>query len=504
MELSNIPTHADTLVVGAGTAGSIIAGRLANKENQHVVLLEAGPDFGPLDNKKWPADLLNGTVIGETHDWGYKSSSQNGEPNHSLERAKVIGGCSSHNGCIAIWGSYVDYDTWESYGNQGWSAKEVLPFFNKANKTLGVRDFKKSEVTPFHSACVTSIEKIGIPRTNNLNDLYEDNGVDISPVNNLHGQRFNAAFGYLDPVRENGYLTIVGDALVDKINLRGNKACSVDAIINKKRINITADRIIISGGAYESPCILMRSGIGSSSNLPDLGIKPQINLNGVGENLHDHPSINIKFQGTALLSNLMREFRQNGNIVYSEQTIAKTKSKNCKEGFDLHVYPVTGVTENSNGKWDCAIYSANMAPISRGHLTLNSANPLEQPIIDQGYLNDSEDKDIEILMEGLVLSREISHQKDISELIGNELIETSRIVSLDDIRKLALHYYHPVGTCKMGPESDSNAVVDNMGKVHGVDNLYVIDASIMPNVPRGNTNIPVAMVAERLVSTLTK
>ena len=144
-----------------------------------------------------------------------------------------------------------------------------------------------------------------------------------------------------------------------------------------------------------------------------------------------------------------------------------------------------------------------MAPISRGHLALKSANPIERPIIDQGYLNDSEDKDIGILMEGLELSREISHQKDISELIGKELIETSRIVSLDHIRKLALHYYHPVGTCKMGPESDSNAVVDNMGRVHGVDNLYVIDASIMPNVPRGNTNIPVAMVAERLVSTLT-
>tara|TARA_Y100000590_G_scaffold279551_2_gene313979 strand:- start:25596 stop:27107 length:1512 start_codon:yes stop_codon:yes gene_type:complete len=503
MKLSNMPKNVDTLVIGGGTAGSIIAGRLASKENQHVVLLEAGPDFGPSNNKTWPADLLNGTVIGETHDWGYKSSSKNGEPNHNLERAKVIGGCSSHNGCIAIWGSYVDYDTWESYGNQGWSAKEVLPYFNKANKTLGVRDFKKSEVTPFHSACVTSIEKIGIPSANNLNDLYEDYGVGISPVNNLHGQRFNAAFGYLDPVRGNGYLSIVGDALVDKINLRGNRACSVDAIINKKRINITADRIIISGGAYESPCILMRSGIGSSSNLSHLGIKTQINLNGVGENLHDHPSINIKFQGTDLLSSLMREFRQNGNVVYSEQTIAKTQSKNCKEGFDLHLYPVTEITENSNGKWDCAIYAANMAPISRGHLALNSADPIERPIIDQGYLNDSEDKDIGILMEGLELIREISHQKVISELIGDELFETSKIVSRDDIRKSALHYYHPVGTCKMGPESDSNAVVDNMGKIHGVDNLYVIDASIMPNVPRGNTNMPVAMVAERLVSKLT-
>ena len=198
----------------------------------------------------------------------------------------------------------------------------------------------------------------------------------------------------------------------------------------------------------------------------------------------------------------MDEFKQSGNTVYSEQTIAKTRSRNCKEGFDLHVYPVTWPTVNINGKWDCGIYSANMAPISRGHLALNSANPLGQPIIDQGYLNDPGDKDITVLMEGLELIREISHQKDLSALIGDELLETSKITSLDDIRNSALHYYHPVGTCKMGPDSDSKAVVNTVGKVHGMDNLYVVDASIMPNVPRGNTNIPVAMVAERIVSTL--
>jgi len=502
MALSNIPKHADTLVVGSGTAGSIIAGRLASRTDQKVILLEAGPDYGSFQNKNWPADLLNGTVIGETDDWGYKSSSPNGQPNHNLERAKVIGGCSSHNGCIAIWGSHVDYDTWESYGNKGWSTQDILPFFNKANKTLRVRDFKRSEITPFHEACVSSIVKTGIPRTNNINDLYEDNGVDISPVNSLDGKRFNAAFGYLDPVRENGYLTIVADALVNKININDNKATSVDTIINKEHINISADRIIISGGAYESPSILMRSGIGSASSLSKLGINPQLDLSGVGENLHDHPSINIKFQGTDLLSNLMDEFKQSGNTVYSEQTIAKTRSRNCKEGFDLHVYPVTWPTVNINGKWDCGIYSANMAPISRGHLALNSANPLGQPIIDQGYLNDPGDKDITVLMEGLELIREISHQKELSALIGDELLETSKITSLDDIRNSALHYYHPVGTCKMGPDSDSKAVVNTVGKVHGMDNLYVVDASIMPNVPRGNTNIPVAMVAERIVSTL--
>ena len=498
----NIPKHTDTLVVGSGTAGSIIAGRLASRLNQKVMLLEAGPDFGPINSKKWPADFLNSTVIGETHDWGYKSSSVNGQPNHNLERAKAIGGCSSHNGCIAIWGSHVDYDIWESYGNEGWSAQDVLPFFFKANKTLRVRDFNESEVTPFHRVCVSAMEKTGIPKTKNLNDLYENQGVNISPVNILDGKRFNAAFAYLDPVRENGYLTILGNSLVNKINIKQNKAISVEAIINKEETLIYADRIIVSSGTFESPSILMRSGIGNDRKLSNLGITPNINLSGVGSNLHDHPSINIKFEGTNLLSNLMKEFRESGQFIFSEQSIAKARSRNCKEGFDLHIYPITGTTENINGRWDCAIYSANMVPLSRGYLELTSNDPFSKPIIDQGYLTDTEDKDIKILKEGLELSREISLQKEAFELIGHELPETSRITSIEDIRKNVLHYYHPVGTCKMGPQSDSTAVVDKRGKVHGLDNLYVIDASIMPTVPRGNTNLPVAMVAERIVSTL--
>ena len=198
----------------------------------------------------------------------------------------------------------------------------------------------------------------------------------------------------------------------------------------------------------------------------------------------------------------MREFKEKGHLIFSEQSIAKVRSKNCKKGFDLHIYPITGTTENSNGRWDCAIYSANMAPLSRGYLELSSDDPQAKPIINQGYFTDTEDKDIKILKEGLELSREISLQKEALELIGHELPETNQILTIEDIRKNALHYYHPVGTCKMGPQTDLTAVVDNMGKLHGLDNLYVIDASIMPTVPRGNTNLPVAMVAERLVSTL--
>ena len=502
MELSNIPTHADTLVIGGGTAGSIIAGRLASRTDQKVVLLEAGPDYGSFSTGNWPADLLDGRIVAETHDWGYKSSSKYGLPNHTLERARVIGGCSSHNGSCAIWGSSVDYDNWAACGNSGWTAEEVLPFFHKANAMLRVRNFKTSEITPFHKAAINSIVKTGIPKTNNLNDLYENSGVDSSPVNIENDNTFNAAFAYLDPVRENGYLTITGNAFVEKVHIEKTKANSIDVIVNEQSINISADKIIVCGGAYESPCILLRSGIGDPADLDKLGIKTKINLPGVGENLHDHSSICLKFEGTDLMSNLMESFIKEGNTIFSEQTIAKAQSKHCREAFDLHIYPVTGINKNINGKWDCAIYTANMAPLSRGNLTLQGENLLGRPRIDQGYLTDPGGKDVAVLMDGLEIIRELSNQEDLANLIGTELSETSGIIDSNTLRQSAWHYFHPVGTCKMGPATDSMAVVDSVGKVHGTDNLYVIDASIMPVVPRGNTNLPIAMLAERIVSTL--
>jgi choline dehydrogenase len=198
----------------------------------------------------------------------------------------------------------------------------------------------------------------------------------------------------------------------------------------------------------------------------------------------------------------MESFIKEGNTIFSEQTIAKAQSKHCREAFDLHIYPVTGINKNINGKWDCAIYTANMAPLSRGNLTLQGENLLGRPRIDQGYLTDPGGKDVAVLMDGLEIIRELSNQEDLANLIGTELSETSGIIDSNTLRQSAWHYFHPVGTCKMGPATDSMAVVDSVGKVHGTDNLYVIDASIMPVVPRGNTNLPIAMLAERIVSTL--
>ena len=165
----------DTLVIGGGTAGAIIASRLAADATHSVVLLEAGPDYGRADAGRWPADLYGGRVVAvNSHDWNYTSAARHGKPNHPLERARVLGGCSAHNGCIAIWGSQVDYDGWAALGNPGWATADLLPYFHRANELLCVRHFAQDEVTPFHAAALQAIQQTGGQLVDNLNNLTED------------------------------------------------------------------------------------------------------------------------------------------------------------------------------------------------------------------------------------------------------------------------------------------------------------------------------------------
>ena len=176
MNAVQLPSYSDTVVIGGGTAGATVAGLLAERGDQSVVLLEAGPDYGPFSEGRWPADLLDGRIVAETHDWAYKSAATNGRSGHALERARVIGGCSSHNGCIALWGSRVDYDGWAAAGNDGWSTDEVLPYFRRASGRLRVREFSADEVTPFHGACIEAMAGAGVPVIEDLNDIDENFG----------------------------------------------------------------------------------------------------------------------------------------------------------------------------------------------------------------------------------------------------------------------------------------------------------------------------------------
>ncbi len=495
--------YADTVVIGGGTAGAAVAARLIQGTSQTVMLIESGPDYGAFSEQRWPSQLLDARSLPGGHDWGYMNGASTGRPSHLLERARVIGGCSSHNGCASIWGSRVDYDNWAALGNEGWSADELLPFFKLANETLRVKRISSSEITPWHQACLDTAPKIGIPQVDDLNDLGEDIGMSTSPVNIVDGVRWNTAFAYLDPLRGNDRLTIQAQTQVDRLQLQNNRVVAVEAIGPDGPLTIQAGTVVICAGTYASPAILLRSGIGPASELDKFGIEAKLNL-AVGKNLHDHPAVYLKFSGTPQIVTAMMDFVARGGILFSEQTIAKFRSKYCTSAYDLHLFPVGGQFMDQADSWEFLLPVANMTPLSRGTVQLTSTDPFATLKIDTAYLSDPERRDIAILWNGIELVREYACQAPLANFIGEEISPTVDYKTPEDVRRDNLHYYHPVGTCKMGSASDPNAVVDARGKVHGMDNLYVADASIMPVVPRANTNIPALVVGERIAAWLTQ
>jgi choline dehydrogenase len=493
--------YADTVVIGGGTAGAAVAARLAQGASQSVMLIESGPDYGAFAEGRWPSPLLDARSLPGGHDWGYVNESSTGRPEHLLDRARVIGGCSSHNGCAAIWGSREDYDHWAALGNDGWSADDLLPFFKLANETLRVKRITASEITPWQQACLDTAPNIGIPQVSDLNDLDEDIGMSTSPVNILDGVRWNTAFAYLDPLRGEDCLTILGGIQVDRLRLEGNRVTAIEAIGPDGPLTIEAGRVVVCAGTYGSPAILLRSGIGPDAKLRALDIETKLDL-AVGENLHDHPAVYLKYSGTPQLVAAMLDFAAKGGILFSEQTIAKFRSKYCTTAYDLHLFPVGGQFTDTADHWDFLLPVANMTPLSRGRVQLTSADPFATLKIDTAYLSDPDGRDLAIIWNGIELVREYACQSPLVDLIGEEISPTADYKTPEDIRRDNLHYFHPVGTCKMSPESDPTAVVDVRGKVHGVDNLYIADASIMPVIPRANTNIPALVMGERIAAWL--
>lgn len=501
-----IPRAADTVVIGGGTAGAVVAGLLAVSSDETIVVLEAGPDFGPYDSGRWPGDLLDARALGYTHDWKYTSEDTYPDRVVPFERAMVIGGCSSHNGCAAIWGSRVDYDAWAALGLAGWSTAELEPAFARANEMMRVRNYADDEVTPFHRAVLEAAEAAGFPRTEDLNDFDEDEGIAPSPVNIAGGVRWNSAFGYLDAARGRPNLTVIGNALVDRVEFDAGRATRVHFIGPDGPESIAAGRVVIAGGTYGSPAVLLRSGIGDPSELQAIGIAPVHDLPGVGRNLHDHPAVQLSWAGAPELEAQMEAFAADAWMP-EEQTIAKLRSSHCppgEAGFDLHIYPVGGPTA-TGWRWDFPV--ACMTPRSRGEVTLRSADPRVSPRLEHRYLSDEAGHDRQVLIDGVRKARAIAAQSPLRELLGEETLPGPAAISDEEIGAWVdanvFHYYHPVGTCAMGPASDPMAVTDSRGRVHGLENVFVADCSIMPIIPRANTNIPAVVVGERIAGWLT-
>lgn len=495
----------DLLIVGGGAAGSTLAGIVARDTDLRVVLLEAGPDYGPHSAGGWPAEMLDARRFGLTHDWGYSGLMQ---PDHEtprkFERGRILGGSSSHNGCIVRLGHRHDYDHWAELGNAGWDWESVKPAFDRAVKAMRVRQPDRSEATPFQAGIIDSAVASGIPEVHDLNDPDAVSGVGLAPVNIQDGIRWNAAFAYLDPVRERPNLQIIGNALVDSIEIELGRAVAVQAVIDGLRMRIPAGRIVLAGGAYGSPAMLLRSGIGDPDELAPVGIQPVHALPGVGKRLTDHATVSLQFWGKEALDRAMDEFEAT-RWLPDEQALAKTRSSRCSEAFDLHVYSLSR-RDAESGRWFYHIAAATMTPRSHGALKLTSADPEATLSVDHGYLNDPEGYDLAVLTDGLEIVQQIVAQSPLAELLDVERrAGTSHVAKADAtafIRRYVGIDYHPACSCRMGPSSDPEAVVDATGKVHGLDGLYVCDASIFPTLMRANTNLPAVMVAEHLAAVI--
>jgi choline dehydrogenase len=504
----SIPRDADTVVIGGGTAGAVVAGLLAERSEERVLVLEAGPDYGAFGDGCWPADLLDARALGYSHDWKYTSRDTYPGRVVNFERAMVIGGCSAHNGCAAIWGSRIDYDGWAVMGLEGWATEDLIPFFESAMSRLRVRDYAPDEVTPFHRVCLDAAATIGIPPTENLNDLDADEGIATSPVNIWNGTRWNAAFAYLDPVRSRPNLTVVGKCAVDRLVIEGNRVSGVRFIGPDGPAEVAAERVVVAGGTYGSPAVLLRSGVGDPDELRALGIEPRLSLPGVGRNLHDHPAVMVTYEGTRELEGLMGAFAAQ-HWMPEEQTIAKIRSRHYpagEPGFDLHIYPVGGPDSTTETGWHWYFPVACMTPRSRGSLTLRSTDPTGEPRIEHQYCCDPEGHDRTILADGVRIAHEMTNQAGLRELLGKELAPGAAVrdeAAIDRwIDESIGHYYHPVGTCAMGLASDPMAVTDARGRIHGLDNALVADCSIIPVIPRANTNIPAVAIGERIATWL--
>jgi choline dehydrogenase len=499
-----IPSGADVIVLGGGTAGAVTAGLLAELSDANVMLFEAGPDYGPVDSGRWPHDLLDAATLAMvSHDWGY-GGDVNGR-RVAFNRAKVIGGCSSHNGGAAVKGSRLDYDGWAAAGNPGWATEDLLPLFDSAWERFCVRPIGPDDLTPFQAACTDGLVHAGIPVVDDFNDLDENVGVAPFPINiDSHGRRINSAFAYLDPVRDTGNLTVVGDATAERVLLDGTRAVGAVVRTGEGELTVRAPRVVLCAGAYGSPAILQRSGIGPEKVLAAAGVEVTHEL-AVGENLHDQPTLEVDYTGSDALLASMRRF---GDQRWrpDEQVIAKFPSSDCRQGFDLHIFPLGGSDPLRPGEWRWTIAAALLSPDSRGYVRIAGPTSGDPVRIDHRFLTDPEGRDAARLVEAVERIRETASEPQLAALLGEERFPGAGVRSPAEVRACvegtSVHYWHPVGSCKMGPPEDDTAVVGAEGGVHGVEGLHVADASIMPWVMSGNTNMPCAVIGERMARQL--